>query len=135
MKTPVAICSLATLTLVVACAEPSMPEAPEGARLYMENCAQCHGPSGTGNGPWAAEFTPRPSDLTQLSQNGEFPRAKVLSIIDGYDRTGLPGKDMPEFGLLLQGDTIPLDVGDGVLTPTPRPLAALLAYLESIQNS
>lgn len=50
------------------------------------------------------------------------------------DRTGLPGKEMPEFGALLEGDTVPVDVGDGVLTPTPRPLAALLAYLESIQE-
>jgi hypothetical protein len=66
--------------------------------------------------------------------DGTFPRARVLSVIDGYDRTGLPGHDMPEFGLLLEGDTVPVDVGDGVLTPTPRPLAALLAYLESIQR-
>ena len=60
--------------------------------------------------------------------------AHVLSVIDGYDRTDLPGKEMPEFGLLLEGDTVPVDLGDGVLTPTPRPLAALMAYLESIQE-
>jgi hypothetical protein len=72
--------------------------------------------------------------LTQLAQKGAFPRAHVLSVIDGYDRTGLPGKEMPEFGLLLKGETVPVDVGDGVLTPTPRPLAALMAYLESIQD-
>lgn len=78
---------------------------------------------------------PAPTDLTQIAanNNGHFPRAHVLSVIDGYDRTGLPGQDMPEFGLLLRGDTVPIDVGDGVLTPTPRPLAALLAYLESLQ--
>ena len=80
-------------------------------------------------------MTPPPSDLTQLTMDGEFPRAHVLSVIDGYDRTGLPGKEMPEFGLLLEGDTVPVDAGDGVLTPTPRPLAALMAYLESIQGS
>ena len=39
---------------------------------------------------------------------------------------------MPEFGADLSGDLVPLDI-DGVLTPTPRALAALLAYLESIQ--
>jgi hypothetical protein len=39
---------------------------------------------------------------------------------------------MPQFGALLQGDLVPVEV-DGVLTPTPRPLAALLSYLESIQ--
>lgn len=63
-----------------------------------------------------------------------FSRTRVLSVIDGYDRTGLPGHEMPEFGLLLQGDTVPVDVGDGVMTPTPRPLAALLFYIESIQD-
>jgi mono/diheme cytochrome c family protein len=135
MKTHAAIGGFAMLGLVVACTVPSMPEPAEGARLYMENCAQCHGPSGKGDGPWAADFTPPPSDLTQLSEDGSFPRARVLSVIDGYDRTGIPGKEMPEFGLLLQGDTVPVDVGDGVLTPTPRPLAALLVYLESIQGS
>ena len=125
---------LGFLAVVAACAEVSMPEPSEGARLYNENCAQCHGASGGGNGPWADSFEQPPSDLTGLSVDGEFPRARVLSVIDGYDRTGLPGHEMPEFGLLLRGDTVPVDVGDGVLTPTPRPLAALLTYLESIQD-
>lgn len=127
---------LCLLGLFVACASVpvSMPEAPEGRAIFAENCVQCHGMDGTGNGPWAADLSPRPSDLTRLSREGVFPRARVLSIIDGYDRSGLPGRDMPEFGLLLRGETVPIDVGDGVLTPTPRPLAALLAYLESIQK-
>lgn len=120
--------------LAVACTQVSMPEPSEGRAIYQENCAQCHGPSGKGDGPWADGQDPAPSDLTRLSENGEFPRIHVLSVIDGYDRTGLPGKEMPEFGLLLEGDTVPVDVGDGVLTPTPRPLAALMVYLESIQE-
>ena len=132
MRIPLICLGLAGLLL--ACTEVSMPEPDEGQRLFVENCAQCHGASGVGDGPWASSFKPRPTDLTQLTRNGVFPRARVLSVIDGYDRTGLPGKDMPEFGLLLEGDTIPIDVGDGVLTPTPRPLAALMVYLESIQT-
>lgn len=128
----IAILTAATLA---ACAQTvSMPDAREGAVLYADNCAQCHGVSGKGDGPWASGMTPPPSDLTELTMGSTFPRAHVLSVIDGYDRTDLPGKDMPEFGLLLEGDTVPIDVGDGVLTPTPRPLAALMAYLESIQE-
>lgn len=122
------------ITGVAACTTVSMPEAPEGEVLFAENCVQCHGVTGKGDGPWAASMKLRPADLTRLAEGGIFPKARVLSIIDGYDRSGLPGKDMPEFGLLLEGDTVPVDVGDGVLTPTPRPLAALLAYLESIQR-
>jgi len=126
--------SMMSIGAVLACTQVSMPEAPEGRALYVENCSQCHGSEGRGDGPWSSALSPRPSDLTRLSRNGDFPRARVLSVIDGYDRTGLPGQEMPEFGLLLEGETVPVDVGDGVLTPTPRPLAALMAYLESIQN-
>ena len=125
---------IALILAAAACTQVSMPEPPEGEMLFVENCVQCHGVSGKGDGAWAGLMTPPPSDLTQLSVNGDFPRARVLSVIDGYDRTGLPGKAMPKFGDLLEGDTIPVDVGDGVLTPTPRPLAALLTYLESIQK-
>ena len=128
------LAALGVAAAIAACTTVSMPEAPEGKALFAENCVQCHGPEGKGDGPWASSQTPRPADLTQLASGGTFPRARVLSVIDGYDRTGLPGKEMPEFGLLLQGETVPVDVGDGVLTPTPRPLAALLAYLESIQD-
>ncbi|WP_397542641.1 c-type cytochrome [Roseovarius salis] len=125
---------LGLTAVVMACAVTSMPEPSEGRQIYVENCAQCHGPGGRGDGPWAASYDPPPSDLTRLSRDGEFPRTHVLSVIDGYDRTGLPGKEMPEFGALLEGDTVPVDTGDGVLTPTPRPLAALMVYLESIQR-
>ena len=119
--------------LLVACGATSMPQPSEGRVLYEKNCAQCHGDAGRGDGPWAGSYDPRPADLTRLSRDGVFPRGYVLSVIDGYDRTGLPGQDMPEFGLLLEGRTVPVDAGDGVLTPTPRPLAALMVYLESIQ--
>lgn len=122
--------------VVAACATVDMPEAPEGAALFDENCAVCHGNSGRGDGPWSEGMTPKPADLTALSRanDGIFPMARILSVIDGYDRTGLPGVEMPEFGLLLHGDTVPVDVGDGVLTPTPRPLVALLVYIESLQR-
>jgi hypothetical protein len=42
---------------------------------------------------------------------------------------------MPEFGDLLQGDLIPFDSGDGIQTPTPRKLVALVEYLETIQQT
>lgn len=120
---------------LAACVADEMPGAPEGARLYAENCAMCHGPAGQGGGDWATDMDPAPADLTRIAarNGGTFPRARVLSVIDGYHRAALPDQQMPEFGLLLEGDTVPVDTGDGVMTPTPRPLAALLTYLERIQ--
>lgn len=135
MKYAALAAGLGVVGAVAACVETgSMPEAGEGRMLYVENCAQCHGPLGKGDGPWAADMEPAPTNLTRLSENGIFPRASVLSTIDGYHRAQVPGQQMPEFGLLLEGDTVPVDTGDGVMTPTPRPLAALLSYLESIQQ-
>ena len=136
MKYAVITAGLGALGVLAACMQTdSMPEANEGRRLYVENCVQCHGPAGKGDGPWSKGMTPKPTDLTQLSRPDGFPRAEVLSTIDGYHRAQLPGQKMPEFGALLEGETVPVDTGDGVMTPTPRPLAALLAYLESIQGT
>ena len=127
--------SLSALGLIAACAVSEMPDAPEGAKLFADNCAACHGTSAMGDGPLANELTQKPADLTRISarNGGVFPRAQVLSVIDGYSKGSHPGRVMPEFGLLLEGDIVPVEV-DGVLTPTPRPLAALLAYLEDIQQ-
>ena len=75
------------------------------------------------------------ADLMLLAQGngGVFPRAAVLSTIDGYNRMALGDQRMPEFGGFLEGGTVPLDVGDGRMTPVPRPLAALVTYLETLQ--
>ncbi|PIE15097.1 MAG: cytochrome C [Rhodobacterales bacterium] len=126
--------------LVAGCAATEMPDAQEGAVLFAENCAMCHGISGRGDGELAREIKREsgkgPTDLTVISRKnkGSFPRADVLSYVDGYTRGRLPDQDMPEFGLLLEGPSVPVDTGDGVMSPTPRPLAALMVYLESIQR-
>ncbi len=125
-------CGLAGL---VACAPVSMPQPDEGALFFAENCASCHGSAGRGNGPAAAGLSPAPTDLTQLAaaQGGTFPTARALSYIWGDPEQGHLARVMPQFGGAMADDLVPVEV-DGVLTPTPRALAALLAYLESIQS-
>jgi len=127
--------SVLVAVALAGCVDSSMPGPREGAKIYDENCVICHGTSGHGDGPLAADYTPAPANLTTLSTSngGVFPTARVLSQIDGYTRHS-DRPDMPEFGLLLRGDTVPLDTGDGVMLPVPRPLAALVAYLQSIQS-
>ncbi len=118
---------------VAACTPAAMPDAPEGAALFAENCIMCHGVTGRGDGELAQGMKPAPSDLTRLSRNGVFPTERVLSHIDGYTRMDTQ-PEMPEFGLLLRGDSVPVELEDGTQSPVPRPLAALTAYLESIQR-
>lgn len=127
---------LAALAGLAACQPAEMPGPADGRQLFTENCAICHGPTGLGDGPAARGQTPAPKNLTliQVRNGGTFPRARVLSTLDGYTRVDLPDANMPEFGDLLSGDLIPIDTGDGRQTPTPRKLVALLEYLESIQQ-
>ncbi len=130
----------AGVMLLAGCVSQEMPSPGEGAVLFADNCAMCHGAQARGDGELAREIRAdrgkKPADLTLLTRKakGVFPRAEVLSYIDGYTRGRLPKQDMPEFGLLLEGPTVPVDTGDGVLSPVPRPLAALMLYIESIQR-
>ncbi|ETW12493.1 Class I monoheme cytochrome c [Roseivivax marinus] len=114
-----------------------MPDASEGRALFMDYCSACHGEDATGNGPLARQNRRAPADLTLISlRHGDsFPRAKVLSTVDGYARSDLSGPAMPEFGELLSGDLVPYDSGDGTATPTPRKLVALVEYLETVQKT
>lgn len=111
--------------LAAACTTDDMPGPTEGQAVYARNCTACHGADATGG---------RGPDLTRISarNGGTFPAASVLSKIDGYGRGSASADVMPEFGTLLEGDLVPVDI-DGTLTPTPRTLAGLLFYLESTQ--
>lgn len=133
MKQVIAI--LAPVVLV-ACVEAEMPVVKEGQQRYGAYCAICHGANGTGNGAAAANLKVTPADLTVLARNnaGAFPTSAVLSQIDGYFHLVSEERTMPEYGALFKGDLVPVETDDGVMTPTPRPLAALVVYLESIQE-
>ncbi|MEE4345409.1 MAG: c-type cytochrome [Paracoccaceae bacterium] len=135
MKPLIVSAAVVGLGAIVACATVDMPEPVEGEILFEQNCAICHGNTGRGDGMLAKSLTPPPPDLTRITfrERDVFPRTRVLSVIDGYTRQA-PDETMPEFGLLLEGETVPVVLEDGKLSPVPRPLAALLVYLESIQR-
>lgn len=126
---------LAAVSLVACTAEEEMPGPAEGGAFFAENCVSCHGTDGKGNGPAVAGLPKKPTDLTQLSaQNGgTFPRARALSYIWGDPEQAHLARVMPQFGGAMAEDLVPVEI-DGVFTPTPRALAGLLVYLESIQE-
>lgn len=127
---------LTTLLLTLwACTPVSMPEPPEGQAFFAANCSSCHGTAARGDGPAAAGLTLPPPDLTLLAQanGGAFPRARALSYIYGTPDQSHLARVMPQFGGRMADDLVPVVI-DGVETPTPRVLAALLVWLEAIQR-
>ena len=120
-------------TLSACIAQNEMPQPSEGARFYADNCTACHGLRADEDAVLVGgQIAPNLSQIA-VRNDGVFPRAAVLSQIDGFSRGSHAGQVMPEFGAELTGPLVPVDI-DGTLTPTPRPLAALLVYLEDIQE-
>jgi high-affinity iron transporter len=74
---------------------PSQPPSlARGASVYREQCAQCHGEAGRGDGPKAKQLKgPPPADLAD-------PKVmEGVSLLEIYRRIaiGVPGTAMPEF--------------------------------------
>lgn len=134
-----ALIGLAGLT---ACRPNSTPTSSGGPApvtaeaLYQDVCSGCHGRDGTGNGEFASALLKRPSDLTTISlrNGGVYPRNKILTIIDGYERGAHFSEAMPNFGDGYLGEPIIWDDGSGFGTPVPAQLLALSDYIESIQR-
>jgi mono/diheme cytochrome c family protein len=72
-----------------------------GRQLYVAHCAVCHGDGGRGDGPSAAGFASKPSDLADGRLMNGLPDAFIVNIIlRGGPAEGLsPG--MPPFGAYL----------------------------------
>ncbi|MCB1747823.1 MAG: cytochrome c [Gammaproteobacteria bacterium] len=75
--------------------------AADGAALYVEYCAVCHGSEGRGDGPLAGGLTVKPANLRRLgvSNGSEFPTARIAASIDGRDQPLAHGtREMPIWG-------------------------------------
>ncbi len=120
---------------LAACVLPGARAVPTGAQDFTSHCAGCHGVSGKGDGASADGLARRPADLTGLSarNGGTFPGTRVMSKIWGYAGGENATSPMPAFAEVVDGDLVPFDGGDGILSPTPVRLVQLAEYLRSIQ--
>lgn len=112
-------------------------QATEGARLYQQNCASCHGDTGKGDGPVAEKLKTAPQSLTTLARRhaGTFPTEYVYRIIDGREERRVHGgRNMPVwgtyYGLRAQGQG--RDAPD-TETAIRQRITALIEHLETIQ--
>ncbi len=110
-------------------------DAAYGQRLFAKNCAACHGRDAKGGGAASLGLGVVPPDLTRFTRlnGGTFPRNRVMSAIDGFDRKDHWKNPMPVFGDENLGTLVQVE-DDGISTPIPADLLALAHYLEAIQN-
>ena len=83
---------------------PVPKNATPAQRLYLSNCATCHGANG--HGSWRATiFLIRPKDLTDREAMAQLSDEYLLNLIkNGGATIGKPG--MPAFGYHLTDDQI-----------------------------
>lgn len=71
-------------------ARPPKPDPDTGERMYKQNCINCHGVSGRGDGAAGDKLDPKPADLTSDKTQAKQD-AELLETI----RFGRPGTAMP----------------------------------------
>ena len=120
------------LTLARANEQPQQIRSVDGARIFQNNCAPCHGADGRGKGPAAGTLKATMPDLTTLSQRngGKFPVAHVRRTITfGTDKVVAAhgSTEMPIWGPIFHEIEVDQDLGNVRLENVTK-------YLESIQK-
>jgi mono/diheme cytochrome c family protein len=103
----------------------------EGAKIFRDHCAACHGVDGRGHGPAAIALKHPVPDLTLISQRsgGKFPYQRIKGIIEGRE-LGLfahGDREMPIWGPIFHEVESDQDWGE-------VRLEAITQHMESIQQ-
>ena len=67
-----------------------VPNLSRGKRLFVENCAKCHGMEGDGKGPSAAELDPPPRSFQDPRMNQLAPHQLFNALTFGVEGTEMP---------------------------------------------
>lgn len=77
-------------------------DAAQGALLYAQNCVDCHGANGGGDGPRAYFIFPKPRNFNDPATRQYLTRRNLYNGI----KYGVVGKEMPAWGKVLSDDQI-----------------------------
>jgi mono/diheme cytochrome c family protein len=108
---------------------PHTERLDDGASLYRQHCARCHGADGRGDGPAAAAMHFMPPDLTRLAAENRdvFPSERVRQIIEGRGPAVHGDRLMPVWGDVFTRSARGRDT-------VKQRVDALTRFLESIQR-
>ncbi len=67
------------------------PNPEAGERFYKQNCINCHGASGRGDGAAADKLEPKPADLTSDKTQAKQDTELIETIKFGRPGTAMPG--------------------------------------------
>ena len=100
-----ALPTVAMVALVMTAAPGSAADLKAAAEHYSDSCADCHGASGKGDGPKAAELKTKPADYTDCATQNKFDDYFFKSIKNGSASMG-KSKEMADFGKAYDDDEI-----------------------------
>ena len=73
-------------------AAESLPGDPQkGHKIYLEFCADCHGPEGRGDGPRASLLAPGPGNFVSAATSVKSDEELLRIITNGVPRTAMQG--------------------------------------------
>jgi mono/diheme cytochrome c family protein len=86
----------------------------DGAKIFRNYCASCHGVNGNGDGPVVPALKRKVPQLTTLARrnHGTFPTARVRSVIAGDESYAAHGsREMPVWGPIFHQIEYDQDLG------------------------
>jgi mono/diheme cytochrome c family protein len=129
---------LAALVVVLLAAAQEPPPVPrtelnslEGATIFKQHCATCHGMDARGHGPMSMALKHGAPDLTRISQRngGKFPAQRVRETIEGagLSASAHGNREMPVWGPIFHEIEWDRDLGN-------VRIEAITKYLETLQQ-
>ena len=98
--------SAAILALVMTTAPARADDLKAAAEHYTDSCADCHGASGKGDGPKAAELKTKPANYTDCAALSKFDDNTLFKTIKNGGESMGKSKEMADFGKAYDDDEI-----------------------------